>query len=476
MRRVLVVLVVLGWWAALQAAASRGAVEPGQTWLLGSRATLYRDGTQVALRPGDRFEAAKVEGQWAFGRCRRGEASVEGRLPVAALATALTAERFEALRAAMTTYVYSDDEAARGEAAQAIRRFRRAGFPLMELAASRVGGLAEAAPAGEQQLTVQVGRDVEGEYYLALPRGYDASKTYPLIVTFHGMGGDGTYYRHWNAGDARARQTCILVSPTSTAAGRRTWWEDESGALILEAIRATMRDYSVDPWRVYAEGFSMGGIASTFWSQTWPDRFGAIGAQATCYWRRRRDVAGSVENMRLVPAFLAVGENDNPANVRAFKRLAGELGRLKTPHVFKLLEDTGHEFGGQEEALLAFLLKYRRTLTPRAIAYNYYEWIAGTLRPEWVYWLRIHDASDKARIEAQVRANTITIKTERVRRFDVFLDDRLVDLDRPVSVLVNGKTVHMGPVERDVFLMLEVIRETGDRARLFAAKVEVVLR
>lgn len=56
MRRLLVALIVIGWWTPC-----RAGVEPGQTWLLGSRATLYRDGRAVALRPGDRFEAAKGE-------------------------------------------------------------------------------------------------------------------------------------------------------------------------------------------------------------------------------------------------------------------------------------------------------------------------------------------------------------------------------------------------------------------------------
>jgi predicted esterase len=471
MTRALIVLIVL----ALRAPAG-AAVEVGQTWILGSATTLTHDGKNVALRPGDRFEVLAVGETRVQGRCRRGEASVEGQIAIAALSTALTDSQFEALRAAMTTYVYSHDEAARREAVQDIGRFRHASFALAELAASRVGLLAKDPPHEAQRLTVRVGFGVEGEYYLALPRDYDPSKTYPMIVTFHGMGGDGQYYRHWYMGNGEALAKCILVSPTSPHPQRRAWWEDNAGELILAAMRATMRDYAVDPWRVYAEGFSMGGFASTFWAQTWPDRFGAIGAQATCYWRAPRDRFRSVENVRLVPAFLAVGDHDRPGNVAAFKALAADLTRLGTPHVFKLLKDTGHAFGGQEDDLLAFLLKYHRNLYPRTIAYNYYKWIAGELLPEWVYWLRIREASHQGRIEAQVRGNAISIKTERVRRFDVYLSDHLVDLDAPVSVFVNGSPVHMGRVERDVFLMLDVIRETGDRARLFSARVEVNVR
>jgi len=456
------------------ATAAHGAtVEPGQTWLLGSNAALQRGNQTIALRPGDVFEVLQVAPPWVTGRCRRGDAVAEGRLPMAAFSTALTAEQFATLRAAMTTYVYSDDDAARTKARETIQTFARAGFGLHELAASRVGQPVENPPAEPQRLTVKVGDGIEGEYYLVLPRDYDPHKRYPLILCLHWMGGTGTYYTHWETGKAAARQTCILVSPTSTDAEHRRWRDDASAELIQAALRATIRDYAVDPWRVYAEGYSMGGGASTFYAQTWPDRFAAIGAQALCAWRSPRDVAGSTENARLVPAYLAVGEKDAPGNVSGVQRLDQELTRLKTPHVFKVLKNMGHHFTGEEDDLLAFLLKVRRNLYPRAIAYNVYSFPGGRLMPEWVYWLRLRDASHQGRIEAQVQANTIQITTTRIERFDVYLSDRLVDLDQPVSVLVNRRSVHTGKVERDVFTMLDVIRDTGDPARLFCAKVEV---
>lgn len=471
MRRTLALLLVLGVTAAYGA-----AVEPGQTWLLGSPATLYAENRTVALRPGDQFEVLEVAPPWVTGRCRRGDAVAEGRLPLAALATALTAEQFETLRAAMSTYVYADDEAARTKARETVQGFAGAGFRLQELAASRVGLHVEDPPSGPQRLTVKVGEGVEAEYYLVLPRDYDASRTYPLIVSFHGMGGTGTYSQHWTAGNVEGREPFIVIAPTSADPQHRQWWCDDSGELIAAGLRATIRDYAVDPWRVYAEGFSMGGVAATFWPQTWPDRFAAIGAQAACFWRDEHDVAGSVENVRLVPAFLAVGENDARGNVGAFKRLDEELTRLKTPHVFKLLANTGHSFGGQEDELLAFLLKYQRNLAPRAIAYNVSRFPGGRLMPEWVYWVRLREASHQGRIEAQVQGNTIQIKTTRVQRFDVYVNDWLVDLDKPVSVLVNRRSVHAGRVARDVFTMLDVIRETGDPARLFSATIEVRVR
>jgi len=453
----------------------RAAVEPGQVWLLGSSTTLDRDGAQIALRPGDRFEVLETGERSVFGRCSRGEASVEGRIALAALATALTEEQFEALRSAMTTYVYSDDDAARRAAAAMIRGFDQAGFALQEYAASRVGLLVEEAPNEAQTLTVTLPGGVRGQYYLVLPPGYDRSKRYPLIMTFHGRGGNGSYCQHWRAG-SESRRPCILVGPTNPEPNQKSWWADESGELILAALRATMRDYAVDPWRVYAEGFSMGGGAATFWTQTWPDRFAAIGAQAFGTSRSARHRTGSAENMRLVPAFLVVGDKDISRSITFFKQLDADLTRFGTPHVFRLLKNTGHMFVGPDDELFAFLLKWRRNLYPRAIAYNYYRPPAGELEPEWVYWLRIREGTHTGRVDARVQGNTITVRTKGMRHITVYLSDWLVNLDRPVSVMVNGVSAHTGPVKRDVFTMLDVIRETGDPARLFSAKVEVRVR
>ena len=180
--------------------------------------------------------------------------------------------------------------------------------------------------------------------------------------------------------------------------------------------------------------------------------------------------------MRLVPAFLVVGDKDISRSVKFYKRLDADLTRFGTPHVFRLLKNTGHTFASPDDELFAFLSRWRRNLYPRVIAYNYYTPPAGEFEPEWVYWLRIREGTHKGRIDARVQGNTISVRTKGVRRVAVYLSDRLVNLDRPVSVMVNGVSAHAAPVKRDVFMMLDVIRETGDPARLFSAKVEVRVR
>lgn len=55
----------------------------------------------------------------------------------------------------------------------------------------------------------------------------------------------------------------------------------------------------------------------------------------------------------------------------------------------------------------------------------------------------------------------------------VHLSGRLVDLDQPVEVRVNGKRRFQGKVTRDGLALLRHVRATGDRGRLVACSLRL---
>ncbi len=83
-------------------------------------------------------------------------------------------------------------------------------------------------------------------------------------------------------------------------------------------------------------------------------------------------------------------------------------------------------------------LPIRRDLFPRRI-----DWRIGpdgaASRAWWLLVARRRSGTEASRIKAEIRAdNRIEIETEGLRGFRVLLNDRLVDLDRPVILRVNG--------------------------------------
>jgi len=112
--------------------------------------------------------------------------------------------------------------------------------------------------------------DVSGtsrEYILTLPANYDPTHAYPLIIAFHG----GSYDDQWVVdGDppqsgpyygiqSEAHDTVILVAPNALSGS----WTNQGGrdiAFVNAMVTRFESQLCVDTSRIFATGFSMGGI------------------------------------------------------------------------------------------------------------------------------------------------------------------------------------------------------------------------
>jgi hypothetical protein len=73
-----------------------------------------------------------------------------------------------------------------------------------------------------------------------------------------------------------------------------------------------------------------------------------------------------------------------------------------------------------------------------------------------------------ARLDAAiVGVNRIEVTTERIRRFSLFLNDQLIDVSKPLTVLTNGQVTFNGPVTASVEVLLRQARLRRDVRQLF---------
>jgi polyhydroxybutyrate depolymerase len=132
-------------------------------------------------------------------------------------------------------------------------------------------GAACASPDGRDAAvrrdTVRVGTAAR-TYVLRLPTGVTTAPR-PLLLAFHGTGESGREMQRATALDALARRDGFLVAYPDAAVGN--WAEgcacsraDLEGINDTGFVRAVVEDvarrYSVDRTRVYATGFSQGGL------------------------------------------------------------------------------------------------------------------------------------------------------------------------------------------------------------------------
>ena len=81
-----------------------------------------------------------------------------------------------------------------------------------------------------------------------------------------------------------------------------------------------------------------------------------------------------------------------------------------------------------------------------------------------------------ALVKAKRKGNTIEITTEEVKELRVYLDDAMVDLDKPVSITVNGRKMHDGIVKRSVDTLIDEARRRHGTAMTFSAYVDLMIQ
>jgi len=99
------------------------------------------------------------------------------------------------------------------------------------------------------------------------------------------------------------------------------------------------------------------------------------------------------------------------------------------------------------------------------IRWNLRHWIELTPRPEV--------ADPLAYFAENKGENLITIVSSGVRHLRVLVHPRMVDMDKPVRIEVNGEPKFEGIVAPDLGFMLDLVREFDDRGRIFYGHVDI---
>ena len=100
-------------------------------------------------------------------------------------------------------------------------------------------------------------------------------------------------------------------------------------------------------------------------------------------------------------------------------------------------------------------------------------WVQSDDQIRHFYWLESPDPTDGARVEAAARDNAITIRAEGLDELALWLDEGLVDLDRPVTVEVEGGDSLTVEPRPSLETYCRGLDERGDRH--LAAPVRVVV-
>jgi hypothetical protein len=81
-----------------------------------------------------------------------------------------------------------------------------------------------------------------------------------------------------------------------------------------------------------------------------------------------------------------------------------------------------------------------------------------------------------ARLDASiVETNRIEVKAEHVQRYSLFLNEQLIDVSKPLTVVTNGRLSFEGTVTPSVETLLRQARLRQDPERLFSVHLTIAI-
>lgn len=168
---------------------------------------------------------------------------------------------------------------------------------------------------GNSTRSIQAGGNSR-EFVLDVPNAYDGQSAVPLIIDFHGLGGNGSGQRQSSPyRQATGGEGVIMAFPTGLAGPSGNAWNVGpccvDGTDDVEFARAMVEDVAsvacIDPKRVYAVGFSMGGGLSHYLACHAADVFAAVAPAA---FDLAEENQGDCQPSRPIPVMSFRGTND----------------------------------------------------------------------------------------------------------------------------------------------------------------------
>lgn len=292
-------------------------------------------------------------------------------------------------------------------------------------------------------------------YAFRLPSDYDprAETTYPLLLAIPDAGEKPAAHLRESWSSRELRDGAIVVvpeMPEDEAEWDRVIVRGKPGGLchVLTALRVACERFAVDFDRVFVAGYGKGVPAAIGAGNYAPQRFaGVIG---------RAGDAGELgpENFGHLPTLFAGGG----ARARAFLERAHESG----------YENSKVEPLAKEEDVWAWMQKHPRETRPDRVTV-----VVGNPFPTRCYWLRLASTATDTRATARIErdSNTVRIEGHGASHATLFLNDQLLDLDRPVHFVCNGAEVELH-VQRRLATTLDLLEDgTSDPACVYVAQV-----
>jgi poly(3-hydroxybutyrate) depolymerase len=303
-----------------------------------------------------------------------------------------------------------------------------------------------------------------------------------LFISMHGGGGapKAVNDQQWkNQIGLYKPAEGVYIAPRAPTDTWNLWHEAHIDDFFDRIIENAIVFEGVDPNRVYLMGYSAGGDGVYQLAPRMADRFAAASMMAG----HPNDAVP--ENLRNLPFAIHMGENDSAYNrntiakewgdkLAALAKAAGaKPGATTGPyvHFVEIHKGKGHWMDREDASAVPWMAGFTRNPWPKHIIWNQSSRVHDAFA-----WLAVDAKAAKAgqKLEAVVEGSTITVtRSTPAPALTLRLSDALVDLERPLKVIVNGKAVSEDKAVRRASVIWESLVARSDRAACGVATVTI---
>ncbi len=345
---------------------------------------------------------------------------------------------------------------------------------------------------------------------LEVPADYTPSRAWPLRVSLHGGVGRAAP----GANDPPPRPLTnriqsageLVLHPRAWAGSE--WWTVAQAENVERLVERIKRDYNVDESRIYITGISDGGTgvyffamrAATLWAACLPHN-----GQPLVLANPDSGADGQLfaANLANCPLRIVNGGRDQLYPAASVAPLITMFRRGGIPVDFQVYPEAGHDVSWWPEErprFEAFLSAHRRVAHPDRISwetertdrYHRFRWLVidrlgqrSSDRPlpdvnrftpgdgrELALFRR---SRPSGRVDVVRKGNSFEAETRGVTTFTLLLSPDVVNFSSPVSVVVNGRRVFEGRVEKSASTLQAWAARDNDRTMLYGADLKVTV-
>jgi pimeloyl-ACP methyl ester carboxylesterase len=264
----------------------------------------------------------------------------------------------------------------------------------------------------------------------------------------------------------------FYLAPRAPTDTWNLWHQGHIDALFDRLIEDFVIAHGVDPNRVYLMGYSAGGDGVYQLAPRMADRFAAAAMMAG------HPNNASPAGLRNLPFMIFVGGNDAGYKRNKVAAEWGEkLARLRDDdpdgyvHKVTIYPGLGHWMERRDAEALPWMAAHERQAWPKRVV-----WKQSSRTHDRFYWLGLPGNKVKKgqELRAEIKGQVIELYRTGVSTLHLRLNDALIDLDQPITVHADGRTVFEGKLERRVSAIWKSLNARLDPSSVATAGLEIV--